>query len=261
MDVSYTLFLCARQMAFAGAAGIFNARQERLNLVSFEYRIKGGIVRMKYRKSGSRAALSMLILFSVTLSGCGRGASMQEGIAALTDQQYEAAMECFDEAGKAGGMFSAYSEGDVLLYHAEAAVGAGQYEQAVADYDAWLSGEREGTDPGEVYRLRGVAQLYAGSIGEAIEDLLCAKQEYTKEDCSFYLGIAYLKNGEYEKALAQFSEEKSDSPDRTEIYYYEAVCREYMGDFGAAADAMEIYLEHHPEDEGAQEEYRFLKSR
>ncbi len=77
------------------------------------------------------------------------------------------------------------------------------------------------------------------------------------------MGLCYLKTGNSEDALASFRAAMKipDNPMLQTLKYNEIVACERIGDFASARSLMEGYLRSYPDDENAQREYIFLKTR
>ncbi len=77
------------------------------------------------------------------------------------------------------------------------------------------------------------------------------------------LGVCRLKMQDYENALLAFQVgmEAEKEPCLQNLKFNEIVAYEYLGDFKKAASLMEEYLGHYPDDEKAEREWKFLKTR
>lgn len=113
--------------------------------------------------------------------------------------------------------------------------------------------------------------LYLGRTYEALGDYNYASSiysDYTLNDQSkaeIYnqLGLCRMQMGEYELALMAFQSgmgiEGNDMMQT--LKFNEIVAYEYMGDYTTAAVLMSDYLKSYPDDEAAQRENQFLKTR
>lgn len=144
----------------------------------------------------------------------------------------------------------------------------------------------------------GVFHYYMGEYEEARSDFENSrgKRKDTK-DLIVYLGRTYEALGDYNYATALYSDFLNDHPDETEIYlklgqnklaqcdydgalsafesgiatnnveylqtlkFNRVIAYEYKLDFKKAAVLMEEYLGEYPDDEEAEREYKFLKTR
>ena len=72
-----------------------------------------------------------------------------------------------------------------------------------------------------------------------------------------------MQMGEYESALTAFQTAMSieNNEMMQSLKFNEIVAYEYMEDYKAAAALMNDYLKTYPDDEAAQREYKFLKTR
>ncbi|MCR4705089.1 MAG: tetratricopeptide repeat protein [Lachnospiraceae bacterium] len=77
------------------------------------------------------------------------------------------------------------------------------------------------------------------------------------------LGVCRLKMQDYENALLAFQVgmEAEKEPCLQNLKFNEIVAYEYLGDFKKAASLMEEYRGHYPDDEKAEREWKFLKTR
>ena len=115
------------------------------------------------------------------------------------------------------------------------------------------------------------ASLYLGRTYEALGDYNYASSiysDYTLNDQSkaeIYnqLGLCRMQMGEYELALMAFQSGMSiEGNDMMQtLKFNEIVAYEYMGDYTTAAVLMNDYLKTYPDDETAQRENQFLKTR
>lgn len=114
--------------------------------------------------------------------------------------------------------------------------------------------------------------LYLGKTYEASGDydyamsILNGYLTKDKNSAAIYneLGICEMKDEQYSDALASFRSgmEAKDSTSIMQTLKYNEICAsEYMKDYSGACKLMKKYLAVYPDDEDAQREYRFLKSR
>ncbi|MBO5565553.1 MAG: tetratricopeptide repeat protein [Lachnospiraceae bacterium] len=77
------------------------------------------------------------------------------------------------------------------------------------------------------------------------------------------LGLCHMKMENYADALRAFEQGKATGGTEAmqDISYNEIVAHEYLGEWKQAALLMETYLQNYPNDETAQREYVFLKTR
>ncbi|MCH5256399.1 MAG: tetratricopeptide repeat protein [Lachnospiraceae bacterium] len=115
------------------------------------------------------------------------------------------------------------------------------------------------------------AALYLGRTYEALGDYNYASSIYndytlidqSKAEIYNQLGLCRIQMGEYEQALSSFKEGMSIEGNEImqSLKFNEIVAYEYMEDFKTAAALMGDYLKSYPDDESAQREYKFLKTR
>ena len=115
------------------------------------------------------------------------------------------------------------------------------------------------------------ASLYLGRTYEALGDYNYASSIYndytlidqTKAEIFNQLGLCRMQMGEYELALSSFQSAMNiEGNDMMQsLKFNEIVAYEYLEDFKTAAVLMSDYLKSYPDDEAAQREYQFLKTR
>lgn len=115
------------------------------------------------------------------------------------------------------------------------------------------------------------ATLYLGKTYEALGEYNYASSIYTdyvvidqtKAEIYNQLGLCRIQMGEYELALQAFQTAMNieDNEIMQSLKFNEIVAYEYMEDFKTAAALLNSYLKSYPDDETAQREYRFLKTR
>ena len=87
--------------------------------------------------------------------------------------------------------------------------------------------------------------------------------DQTKAEIYNQLGLCRIHMGEYELALQAFQTAMNieDNEIMQSLKFNEVVAYEYMEDYKTAAALLNNYLKSYPDDETAQREYRFLKTR
>ena len=77
------------------------------------------------------------------------------------------------------------------------------------------------------------------------------------------LGLCQMKRGAYAEALAAFQAglQCEDASLQQSLRFNEAIAYEYLSDFEKAGELLSAYLKDYPNDEAAQREYEFLKTR
>ena len=113
--------------------------------------------------------------------------------------------------------------------------------------------------------------LFLGRTYEALGDYNYAVSVYMSflqsntDNAELYnqLGLCRMHQGAYEEALTAFQNGLGveNGMCRQELAFNEIVAEEYLGEFKRAAVLMETYLASYPDDENAQREYIFLKTR
>lgn len=115
------------------------------------------------------------------------------------------------------------------------------------------------------------AALFLGKTYEALGDYNYAASIYSdyvendKDKPEIYnqLGLCRMQMGEYELALSAFQAGMSieNNTMMQTLKFNEIVAYEYMHEYKTAAALMNDYLKTYPDDEQAQREYQFLKTR
>lgn len=112
--------------------------------------------------------------------------------------------------------------------------------------------------------------LYLGMCYEAMGDYNYAASVYngglensTNPALYNQLGLCQMKRGAYEEALKAFQAglQCEDVSLRQSLRYNEAIAYEFLADFETAGELLDAYLKDYPNDEAAQREYEFLKTR
>jgi len=115
------------------------------------------------------------------------------------------------------------------------------------------------------------AYLYLGMAYEATGDYNYASSVYNSwvsqygEHAQMYnqLGLCEMAKGNYESALSSFQAgmKVENNEIAQTLAFNEIIAYEYLGEYKKAAVLMEGYLSTYPDDEAAQREYGFLKTR
>jgi len=115
------------------------------------------------------------------------------------------------------------------------------------------------------------AVLFLGKTYETLGDVNYAISVYSSyisagnesPEVLNQMGLCKLSMGDYDGALSAFSQAMNIEGNgmMQTLKYNEIVAYEYLGDFKKACVLMESYLRSFPDDEAAQREYTFLKSR
>ncbi len=113
--------------------------------------------------------------------------------------------------------------------------------------------------------------LYMGKTYEALGDVNYAASLYktyldknpTDVNICNQLGMCYLNSGSYQDALNAFEQGLAVPNNEYEqsLMYNQIIAYEYLSDFKKATVLMETYIQTYPDDEDAQREYTFLKTR
>lgn len=213
------------------------------------------------------------------------GVHFSHGVTLLELDQYEESKAAFDRAvaleptdyDRIIDIYKAlyqFGYGDVGLEYVETAM---KNQSGMSDYDKGRMLYHVGRYNEAVSALENVdkknfkdAALYLGMSYEAMGDYNYAASVYnsgikysTNPALYNQLGLCQMKRGAYEEALAAFEEglKCEDSSLQQSLRFNEAVAYEYLADFETAKELMEAYLKDYPNDQEAQREYQFLKTR
>ncbi len=136
----------------------------------------------------------------------------------------------------------------------------GEYEEA---RDKLEAARGDGSDP--------VLVLWLGKTYEALGDKSYAASLYKtylednqgNVDIYNQLGLCEMDTGDYEAALQSFEKGLKQGGDEKNqsLLFNQIVAYEHLADFKKATVLMENYLKSYPDDEAAQREYKFLKTR
>ena len=207
------------------------------------------------------------------------------GVTLLELGNYEASKEAFDRAVtlepanydhiiEIYKAFYKFGYGDLGLEYVETAM---SNQANMSDYDKGRMLYHVGKYNEAVSALEKVdkkkfedASLYLGMSYEAMGDYNYAASVYnggiensTNPALYNQLGLCQMKRGAYAEALEAFKLglECEDKSLHQSLRFNEAVAYEYLADFEAAKKLMAAYLKDYPNDDAAQREYEFLKTR
>lgn len=217
-----------------------------------------------------------------------KDAYIQRGTTRLAMNMYPQAKEDFDKAiSLEPKNYSLYIDVFCLLNERGYAEQGAEYLQVAIDKN---DKNMSDVDKGRMYYYLGEYQTARGYLEQARSDgerseevLLYLGQCYVELDQTAYaiglfeaflannpsasvynqLGLAYLKQHEYENALNAFESGIATGSDsyRQELLFNRVVACEEMGDFESAKSYMKDYLNEYPDDRTALREYEFLKTR
>lgn len=148
---------------------------------------------------------------------------------------------------------SAFDEGRIRYY-------LGQYEEAQVLLE---EAKKDGT--ADAYLYLGMAYEATGDYNYAITNVYTSYLKKGEANAEIYnqLGLCYMKQEEYEKALEAF-QNAMQIPDNGMIQtlrFNEIIAYEYLAEYTQAAVLLENYLKTYPDDVAAQREYGFLSTR
>lgn len=138
-----------------------------------------------------------------------------------------------------------------------------KYEEAQAVFQESIEKDKELS---EAYRGLGIAYMEQGEYEKALWAFEKALGEETKETAVLdnLMGVCALKSEQYQKAV-NFFEKALDSSElveelQREIGWNLVVSYEGLGEYQKAKDKLEQYLEVYPDDEKALKEQEFLNT-
>ncbi len=193
-----------------------------------------------------RSALAMAFLAaSLILSGCFGGKDVRElrasAIEAFSAGDYAGAEKLFDEALEAGRGTVSEVQIDILKYRGECELRQGKYDEAKTTYEALLH-----TDGAEEN-----LEKYEGFVSELENlDKLSAM-------------VDGINSGKYQETYELASETAAlDGTLTGKISWFnKAVCAEHLGNYEEAYELFNEYLKVYPEDQAAEKEADFLRTR
>lgn len=201
--------------------------------------------RKKNCKKSKAMRLMLLTAACAMIAGCGRQMNKYElrdlGIEAMRAGDYEGAKQRFAEALDASDGQVSELQYDILKYRAECEVRLNQFEDARHSYEVLAELDQNADNQ------RHYQEILAEITG--IDRLSEAE--------------ALMEAGNYQEAydsLEILSDLNSGMVGRT-AYFNRAVCLEYLGRYSEAETAFEAYLEQYEDDEAAQKELDFLRTR
>lgn len=136
---------------------------------------------------------------------------------------------------------------------------SGDYEKAESELNAALD------------QKAGMANLYLGRVFQAQgknEEARSYYEAYLEENPNdskvlYELGLISFEEGSYEQAISWFEEGMAckNVINKRALWAGKIASLEYMGNFDAAKQEMQVYLESYPNDGASQREYAFLQTR
>lgn len=170
-----------------------------------------------------RLRLALLLMISSLLLGC--TANIKDGIAFLEEENYEAAVKCFEkDITKEKNLDEAYRGMGIAQYE------LGDYSAAVASFENALANESEET--ASIYNL---------------------------------MATSYLQMDEFEKALEYYAKalkmEDCTEEMKQEILFNEIAIYQELSDWDTLKEKVSAYVENYPEDDRMDKTVEFLETR
>ena len=170
-----------------------------------------------------KVRLGILLLASSVLLGC--AGNIKDGITFLEEENYEAAIDCFEkEIAEKKNLDEAYRGMGIAQYELV------DYSTAVESLESALANETEKT--ASIYNL---------------------------------IAVSYLQMDEYETALDYYAKalKKEDCTEemKQEILYNEIAIYQELGDWETLKEKVSAYMEAYPEDDRMDKTAEFLETR
>lgn len=200
---------------------------------------------MRYGRKWTRGILAVLMAGALFASGCSRKMDKYElrelGIEAMRAGDYEGAKQRFAEALDASNGQVSSLQYDILKYRAECEIRLKQYDEAVNTYTV-LSQLDENAENQQVYQSVLEELSGTGQLSEA---------------------LAKMDSGDYQGAYDQLDllADLNTGMVGQVAWFNRAVCMENLQQFSEAEESFSQYLEVYPDDEAAQKELDFLRTR
>lgn len=176
------------------------------------------------------------------------------------EEDYKKAIQYFTEAAEHNNLFSGRLKTDLSYYQAEAHVKLGEYEEALAIYNALIA---EGTKDSIPYVMKAVC-LIGLEEEETAASIYKEGYEKTKDtELLYFLANQYITMEQYEDAL-QIIHTYQNTEDETtarKLSFLEIVVYESQQEYGKAYELAVSYCEKYPDDEAGAKEKTFLESR
>ena len=197
-------------------------------------------------KRGYLTAAAVLCLsLSMGLSGCGGSDRLMElrtsAIEHFNAGDYASAEELFDQALKADYGRVSEVQLDILRYRGECELRLGKYDEAADTYEALLHNAESEEDT-------------------ALYEELCTELGSLDQLADMVDGI---ETGSYQEVYDQASAlaELDGSLIGKLSWFNKAVCAEHLGNYEEAYELFNEYLKVYPDDQEAQKEAAFLRTR
>lgn len=170
-----------------------------------------------------RVRMGLILLTAVLLGGC--ASNIKDGITYLEEENYEAAVECFEkDIVEKKNLDDAYRGIGIAQYE------LGDYSAAIEAFENALENETEKT--ATIYNLMGASCLQLNEYEEALE---------------FYAQALKLKDCTEEM--------------KQEILFNEIAIYQELGDWNTVKEKVSTYVENYPDDERMDKTVEFLETR
>lgn len=179
-----------------------------------------------------------------------------QGLSYLESQDYAQAITAFDDAiALTHGRIGTF-ESQMMLYRAEAQYRSGDYQSALATYEALYAKD----ESNETYKTGlALCLLETGDYDRAKSLGVILGQVYSR------IAKDQINAGNYDDALntieTGFSEAGADDVGREELTYNQAIAWEYKGDYKKALEILESYDQKYTAEGNAARELAFLRTR
>jgi tetratricopeptide (TPR) repeat protein len=190
----------------------------------------------------SRCLLGLTLL---VLTGCGRKPGpLEQGMAALEQQDYDAAIAFFNQVIEANP-----NDAATLVRRAQAYSVKGDPTAALASYDAALRLEPNNAP---TYLSRAYAHRQLRNFAQAIADCTTALR-LDPENATAYTsrGIAYHEAGDYDKAIADYDEAIRRGATEVAVYLSRGIAQHEAGAYDKAIADFSEAIRREPNNSGA----------
>ena len=170
-----------------------------------------------------RVGMGLILLIAVLLVGC--ASNIKDGITHLEEENYQAAVECFEkEIMEQKNLSEAYRGMGIAQYE------LGDYSAAVDAFKNALENETEKT--ATIYNLMGASHMQLNEYEEALDFYV---QALSMEDCTEEM--------------------------KQEILFNEIAIYQELGNWKTVKEKVSAYVEAYPDDERMDKTVEFLETR
>jgi len=258
----------AAERAGTGRSGAVKARTgRRVPVYASDSKNRARAEARRRRKKRMRWIMIGIFALIIALAGCGivmgirhfgtdrtRSTLRKDGITALEDGDYKAAVEKFDEALKLSGNKTGKFEIDVLQYRADANYNLKDYTASLEDWKKLIELDGENVK----YKENAVlCMLENGDYDGALAVGVLQSRVYNRR------AVMEIENQEFDQALETIRQGMAvdDGSRAADLLFNQVVAYEGKHDFKEALRLLNSYIATYGTDENVQRELTFLESR